>query len=1103
MPTCPSCGTDNPEGAKFCLECGTKLGATPVREERKVITALFCDLVGSTALGERLDSEDISRLLRSYQAICRARIESHGGVVEKFIGDAVVGVFGVPLAHEDDSERAVRAALRITEDIGVSDLGIEVRIGVNTGEALVRLDVDPRSGEGFATGDTMNTAARIEAAAPVMGVAVGAGTYHGSAGAISYEELAAISAKGKSEPLPVWRALHPLARIDTEERDRTPFVGRDLELLMLTQLFDRSRTRPSTEFVTIVAEPGLGKSRLVRELARHVDQLPELVTWREGRCLPYGDGISFWALGEIVKAQAGILETDDQTTLSSKLDRMVTGSDEQTRSWMKDRLAPLVGVETDTAPPEREEVFTAWRRFIEQISAEPAVLVIEDLHWADEAFVSFLQHLADRTAGLPLLVVVTARPEVEERHPSWPPGRRSTVLSLSPLDDADVKTLIEQSLFGADLELVSVVIDRAGGSPLYAEQLAAMLRERGLPIAGGALDETLIPQSVQALIAARIDALPPEPKRVLMEASVVGKSFWAGAVSSLGPHEDLAATLGELVRRELCRPVHPSTMEGDTEYGFWHALVRDVAYAELTKAEKARMHAATARWIADLTAGTMGEDAEIVVHHLDAALELAPSAPDLDTQGLTELLADALIAAGQAAMRTEMPRAIPYLERALDVLPADDGRRLITMRPLANSCQAAGDLTRAATLLEEAFTQNEVVGDVEAATEVAIDLGGLLWTMGQGSRGRAVVAGLKEELGDTPSPSLAKILAWDASWAPLIGDWEGAVSLAGEAIQMAETTGIAPPLRALAVRGLGHVALGEPTGEAEVRLAIEGCLKRGEAHHASSNLHNLGVEMSKRGPAVGLPYVEEAIELAERFGVETEAWSNRGARLEGLVDLGRFDEVVEVAGSILTWAAEHGDADTRFKTLWSLALVQSERGELTVDPKELADLSRRLGFEDGLVLAAQLELDEGNAELARSLLSEGIAHVEPHFAFTTARVCVEVGLSELAESLVDRGIVKFRAEQAAKLATEATLAEARNDRLSACAGYEGAAESFGALEMTPAQAHALHSLGRCLISLRAIEEGAARLREARALWEEMKATRRIVEIDELLSTTQP
>ena len=523
---------------------------------------------------------------------------------------------------------------------------------------------------------------------------------------------------------------------------------------MLTQLFDRSRTRPSTEFVTIIAEPGLGKSRLVRELARHVDQLPELVTWREGRCLPYGDGISFWALGEIVKAQAGILETDDQDTLSSKLDQAITEPDPQTKGWIKDRLAPLVGLETTTEPPQQEEAFTAWRRFLEQIAAiGPTVLVIEDLHWADDAFVAFLEHLTERTAGLPLLVVVTARPEVEERHPSWPPGRRSTVLSLSPLTDADVETLITQSLPEADPELIQIVLERAGGSPLYAEQLAAMLRERALPIAGGALDETLIPASVQALIAARIDALPSEPKRVLMEASVVGKTFWSGAVASLGEHDDLEATLGELVRREFCRPVHPSTMEGDAEFGFWHALVRDVAYAELTKAERARMHAATARWIADRTDGAMGEDAEIVVHHLDAALELAPSAPELDTAPLTELLADALIAAGEAALRTDSAAADRLLERALGLLDPSSPAFIRATSLRGRSLVTAGRATDALPLLESAFQSMRKMREDDEAADLSGYLMGAYWDLGRAADAARVRNDLLTEVGSGPFES--------------------------------------------------------------------------------------------------------------------------------------------------------------------------------------------------------------------------------------------------------------------------------------------------------------------------------------------------------------
>lgn len=771
MSSCIACSAENPEGQKFCGECGARLVDARVHEERKVITALFCDLVGSTALGERLDQEDVAHLLHDYQLICRKRIESHGGVVEKFIGDAVVGVFGVPLAHEDDPERAVRAALRIVEDVGASDLEIEVRIGVNTGEALVRLDVDPRSGEGFATGDTMNTGARLEAAAPVMGIAVGEATHRATADAIVYEELAPVAAKGKADPVDAWRAVAPFARIGTSDRDRTLFVGRDLELSMLIRLFERSRTRCSVEFVTIVAEPGLGKSRLVRELLRHVDALPELVVWREGRCLPYGDGISFWALGEIIKSQAGILESDDQATIASKLETAITEPDPQTKVWIKDRLAPLVGLETSTVPPDRTEAFTAWRRFLEQLAAEhPAVLVIEDLHWADDAFVAFLEHLAERTGGIPLLVVVTARPEVEERHPSWPPGRRSTVLSLAPLDDADLEKLVAATLEAASPELVRIVLERAGGSPLYAEQLAAMLAERALPVAGGALDESLIPSSVQALIAARIDALPSEPKRVLMGASVVGRTFWSGAVASLGDHPDLETTLGELVRRELCRPVHPSSMEGDDEFAFWHALVRDVAYAELTKADRARMHGATARWIAERAGDALGEDAEIIVHHLDAALEFAPSAPELRTGALRDLLTDALIAAGQSAMRTDVARAVLRLERSLSMMAAGDARELRAKLALAGARNAAGDLAGADEVLDEVARAARDRGDPRTETDARVERGfvgmqlgsqGMLAWKETADAAVSTFEELDDELGLAKAWRLRGWVAWD------------------------------------------------------------------------------------------------------------------------------------------------------------------------------------------------------------------------------------------------------------------------------------------------------------------------------------------------------
>ena len=1103
MLICPSCTSENPEEQKFCGECGAKLDAAAVREERKVITALFCDLVGSTALGERLDAEDISHLLHAYQAICRKRIESYAGVVEKFIGDAVVGVFGVPLAHEDDPERAVRAALRITEDVGASDLGIEVRIGVNTGEALVRLDIDPRSGEGFATGDTMNTAARLEAAAPIMGVAVGARTHRASAAAIVFEKLPAISAKGKSEPVEVWRALHSVARVSSEERDSTPFVGRDLELSMLTQLFGRACSRPVTEFVTIIAEPGLGKSRLVRELSRHVDALPELVTWREGKCLPYGDGISFWALGEIVKAQAGILETDDQETISSKLEGVISDSDPEGRGWIQDRLAPLVGLETSSTPPGRDEVFAAWRSFLEQIAmAGPTVLVIEDLHWADDAFVAFLTQLAERTAGLPLLVVVTARPEVEERHPTWlGRSRRSTVLSLAPLSDHDLEALIDQSLHRPAAGFIATVLERAGGSPLYAEQLSAMLREDVLLADGGALDETSIPASVQALIAARIDGLPPDTKRVLMDASVVGRTFWGGAVAALGTHEDLQAALAELVRRDFLRPVYPSTMAGDEEFSFWHALVRDVAYSELTRSERARMHAATARWIMERAGQAFGEDAEIVVHHLEAALELAPAAPELDTNALSVLMASALIAAGEVAMRTEVPRAIPYLERALEVLPVEDDRRSHVLRLLGLANDAAGNPAVAVSLLEQLLAHHRAAGELEAATEVALSLWGILWAMGEGARGVTLFTEIKEQLGPASSPSLSRLLAWEAMNLAVDRDYESGLQRAAEAISMSEVEEIDLPPRALMARGMCRIALGDLGGEGDMRLAADGWLRERDARGAITAIFNLGSTMSAVGPAVALPFYEEAIELGGRFGMDAAVWLGRAGRIQVLATFGRFDEVVEESEPILEWAAAHQDEFSRCMVMASLAIVGIERGKSSVDPEELAELTRRMDDLAPLIVAGQLALVRGDGDLAKNFVLEGAPQAPLGDAFSTARVSVLTGLPQLAEELLSREVARHPVEEASSLGAKAVLAEAKGEHPEARVWYTAAAEAFGVLEMAPDRAHALQGLGRCLLALGETDEGSARLLEARTLWKQMKAELRIAEIDERLART--
>ncbi len=1100
MVVCPACSSENGDGSRFCSSCGISLEVGRSHEERKVITALFCDLVGSTALGEQLDSEDVSRLLSAYRSICRRRIESHGGVVEKFIGDAVVGVFGVPIAHEDDPERAVRAALKIVDDVNASDLDVEVRIGVNTGEALVRLDVDPRLGEGFATGDALNTAARLESAAPTMGVVVGMQTHAASKTTIAYLDMPDVVAKGKARPVSAWQALRPSPMQSQKVRDESPFVGRELELTFLKQLLDRSRSAPATEFCTIIAEPGLGKSRLVRELAKHVDRLPETVTWRQGRCLPYGEGISFWALGEIVKAEAGILESDDQETVSSKLDRAIVEEDPQTRSWVKARLAPLVGWETAGGTPQRQEVFAAWRRFLEQIAASgPMVLVVEDLHWADPAFVAFLEELALRTVGLPLLVIVTARPEVEEHHPSWPPGRHSTVLSLPPLSDNELQVLITETLPRPQSGLGRVILDRAGGSPLYAEQLSAMFRDRQAPTDDEPLDETIIPSSVQALIAARIDGLPPGPKRALMNASVVGRTFWAGAVFEFDADAELDASFAELVRRDLCRSVHPSTMEGDQEFVFWHGLVRDVAYAELTRSERSRMHAATALWLGRRTGNAMSENAEIVVHHIDAAFNLAPVAAELDTDALQNLLAEALISAAQASMRTEVPKAIEHLERVLVIVPQGDPRRWDALRLLGHALHASGDLTRASAILEELVAHQQADGDDDAAADAAIQLSGTMWMMGEGEQGDALVARVKERLGPTPTPALAKLLAYESMNLSLDHDDVPAIELASKSLAMAANLRVQPPPRALGARGMSRVSMGDLEGERDIRQACDGFLQDLNPGGASTMLFNLADVMSVRGPRVALPYYEEATELPERFGLEGEVWVGRAGRLESLAKMGRFDDVEREASPILDWAVGHNDAFTRFTVMSSLAVLDITRGGGCVDPSELADLARRMDNYDGLVRAAWLGLEAGATDMASGILDEVSTRVLLMSALLLSRVAVRLGRPEVAQSSLDRTTPYYPAQHAALFCAKAILAEADVDYLTASNHYTEAVRILEELGAVPDQAYSLAGLGRCLVGLGEAEPGVAYLTRSRELWKGLKATPRIAEIDSVLS----
>ncbi|MBA2642365.1 MAG: AAA family ATPase, partial [Actinobacteria bacterium] len=724
--TCPSCGQENPEGARFCNACAAPLAAEAPerREERKVVTVLFCDLVGSTAQAERMDPEDVRALLSRYHERVRAELERWGGTVEKFIGDAVMALFGAPVAREDDPERAVRAALAVREWAG-EEADVQVRIGITTGEVLVALNTRPELGEGMAAGDVVNTAARLQAAAPVDGVLVDETTFRATERVIEYAPAAPVEAKGKADPVAAWKVVQTRSRygVDVRQIGTTPLVGRERERTVLTEALARVKEEGSPQLVTLVGVPGIGKSRIAWELFRHIEGGSELVTWRQGRSLPYGEGVAFWALGEIVKAQAGILETDAEADAAAKLERAVRTlvADERDAAWVERHLRPVVGLESGTASGgDRGEAFAAWRRFLEALAAlRPLVLVFEDLHFADDALLDFVDHLADWASGVSLLIVATARPELLARRPAWGGGKSNALtISLSPLSDEDtarlVHALLDRSVL--DAELRQTLLERAGGNPLYAEEFARL-------VAAGR-EAAELPETVQGIVAARLDLLPIEEKRVLQNASVVGKVFWLGTLASMDERLPLEQRLHTLERKEFVRRERAPSVAGETEYAFRHILVRDVAYGQIPRAERAEKHRLVAEWIESL--GRPEDHAEMLAHHYLSALELA-AATGADTARFVERARAAGRDAGDRALALHAPTsAIRFYETVIELWPEDDAGLPELLFSFARALTTAGD-ERSEGALEHARDVLIAAGAGARAAEACALLSQLWW----------------------------------------------------------------------------------------------------------------------------------------------------------------------------------------------------------------------------------------------------------------------------------------------------------------------------------------------------------------------------------------
>jgi class 3 adenylate cyclase/tetratricopeptide (TPR) repeat protein len=905
------------------------------------VSVLFADLVGWTARAERLDPEDVRAMLVPFHERIRAELERFEGRVEKFIGDAVMALFGAPVAHEDDPERGVRAALAIRDAVAELNeergFGLSVRIGVATGEAVVDLGARPEQGEGMAAGDVVNTGFRLAEAAPADGIVVDESTYDATRDAIEYSAAGQVQVKGKAAPLTVWQAVGARGSLGEVSRLPVPFVGRRAELDVLVGAFERA-----PHFVNVVGVPGIGKSRLIAELASALDAAGMPIRWLRGRSLPYGEETPFWALAEIVKAHAGIARRDDPATTETKLRRAVRDAlqDEAGADWVEGHLRPLVGLpgEDRVRSDSRAEGFAAWRRLFEALAQQHALaLLFEDIHWADDGLLEFVDHLAASAGDVPLLVVCTARPAIFERHPGWGGGQpNSTVISLGPLSDEDTSELVAATL--ADRvplpeEVEFAVLARAEGNPLYAEEYARMLVDRGLVAPESRRlvrpAELPLPESVQGIIAARLDTLPSDEKALLQDAAVFGRVFSLDAVASMTglPRYTVDERLRTLEEKQFLRREDVPAAPGVTSYAFHHALVRDVAYAQIPRARRAEKHHRAALWIETLTSERQ-DLAEMVAHHYLSALEFARAAGE-DTRELAERTRVALSEAGERALAlNSFEAAARFLQGALELSPADDPER-----PRLLFSHAKSLFSRGATGVAELRAARDGLleaGEHEQAAEAEIMLAYLaLWHRGDRDAAFAYLDHAQALVADLgASRAKAYVLSSVAHFLGLADEEARAVEVAQEALTLAIELGL-DDVQAQSLRTIGwlRATRGDPAGLADLEKSIEICRASNSPEFAVAYVNLVGSHIVFGDLRRAFEVLVEARRAADRFGrVHGTVWLMDVSRVAEDYWCGRWDDAVNRAEKLLATRGALAYLETWVRTI--RGNVRLARGDL-------------------------------------------------------------------------------------------------------------------------------------------------------------------------------
>lgn len=928
-----------------------------IRQERKWVTVVVFGVTGYP----RDDPESLDAAVAPARARIDTAVRRFGGAVQPLFANALLGVFGAHQAHEDDAERGVRAALASAE--AIAELGLKLHAAVEAGDALVTIDGDLVE----LTGEVLSAANRLHIAAPPGEILVSAAVRRATAESIAYVQLGDEA----------WRATGQLRSPAARAIDRTTatFVGRDEDLALLEGGFARARRERRVQVVTIVGEPGTGKTRLVQELRAALATRGETHTWREGRCVPYGEGVTYWALGEIVKAEADILETTDAEEARGRLiataERLAEDAD--TRAWLVASLAPLVGIAGPHASDQGQSI-AAFRELLQRIARhDPLVLVLEDLQWADAALIDFVDDLVARVIG-PVLVVCTARSEFVDVRPGWAAGARNAVwISLSPLADEEISTLLGE-LLGQPPN--TEMVRRAGGNPLFAHELARRL-------ASGDARPADLPESIQAVIASRLDAMPWDLRESASSAAVVGEVFWADsivAIEGLSPGEANRRLQG-LVARDVVRPAGHSTVRATEEYTFVHSLVRDAAYDRLPRAERSRRHLAAAAWIERLAGDRTIDHAEFLAHHLTAALAAmdASASPDV-AAALKQKTARFLCLAGDRAIRLDVAAAERFYERALGLLEVGHPDRPGALVRLADAAQEANRLREAVGWYEEALAALEATGDQVAIAGAMDGLARAYWRLGETKRHAEVVDEAIARLATGPvGPELVRLWGQKARGLVLDGRPAEALPWIDRAAAAADAAGV-PEVRMLMLM-YGDIArneLGQAVTLEGLREAVRLGHELGLGFETAVAYSNLAVEVAhEEGPAAAMAIVQTAIEFSEQRGLHHMVARARSAALEFRLVMGDWDGALQEAEAELEEERSQGPTQQATDALVTKADVLVGRGRLHEAAPIVRDLlpaARHIGglqvLAPVLAIAARFDVQRGELASARALIKE-------------------------------------------------------------------------------------------------------------------------------------